>query len=125
MEFLLSKLENCDALIIGSPAYYSNVTAQLKALFDRSFVFENRKLLEGKLGGAIAAGRGEGGGQSLVLSIIYNYYLSSGALCVPCEINGLSAKADKPGEILKQENRLRQARVLGENIIKYAEMIKF
>ena len=123
MELLIRELEDCDALIIGSPAYYRNVTAQLKALFDRSFAFKNRKLLAGKLGGAIAVGRGEGGGQSFVLSIIHNYYLSSGALCVPCEINGLSAKADKPGDILKQENRLRQARVLGENIIKYSEMI--
>jgi multimeric flavodoxin WrbA len=122
MNYLLDELEDCDALIIGSPAYYRNVTAQLKALFDRSYVFRNRKLLEGKLGGAIAVGRGEGGGQSLVLSIIYNYYLSSGALCVPCEINGLSARADKPGDILKQEKRLRQARLLGENILKYAEM---
>lgn len=121
MELLLSELEDCDALIIGSPVYYRNVTAQLKALFDRSFVFKNRKLLAGKLGGAIAVGRGEGGGQSLVLSIIHNYYLSSGALCVPCEINGLSARADKPGDILKQENRLRRARVLGENIIKYSK----
>lgn len=124
MDFLLNEFENCDALIIGSPAYYRNVTAQLKALFDRSFVFKNKKLLAGKLGGAIAVGRGEGGGQSLVLSIIHNYLLSSGALCVPCEINGLSARADKPGDILKQENKLRQARGLGENILKYAEMIK-
>lgn len=123
MGLLVSELESCDALIIGSPAYCRNVTAQLKALFDRSFVFNSRKLLAGKLGGAIAVGRGEGGGQSLVLSIIHNYYLSSGALCVPCEVNGLSAKADKPGDILKQENRLRQARVLGENIIKYSEMV--
>ena len=122
MELLLSELEDCDALIIGSPVYYRNVTAQLKALFDRSFVFKNRKLLAGKLGGAIAVGRGEGGGQSIVLTIIHNYYLSSGALCVPCEINGLSARADKPGDIQKQENRLRQARILGENIIKYSEM---
>lgn len=123
MESLLNEFETCDALIIGSPAYYRNVTAQLKALFDRSFVFKNRKLLEGKLGGAIAVGRGEGGGQSLVLSIIHNYYLSSGALCVPCEINGLSVRADKPGDILQQENRLRQSRVLGENILRYAEMM--
>jgi multimeric flavodoxin WrbA len=42
METLLGEFENCDALIIGSPAYYRNVTAQLKALFDRSFVFKNR-----------------------------------------------------------------------------------
>ncbi|AUS97995.1 hypothetical protein CDQ84_01005 [Clostridium thermosuccinogenes] len=124
MEFLLREFEHCDALIIGTPVYYRNVTAQLKALFDRSFVFNNRKLLAGKLGGAIAVGRGEGGGQSLALSIIHNYYLSSGALCVPCEINGLSAKADKPGDIKMQENRLRQARVLGENILKYAELMK-
>jgi len=123
MELFLNELEDCNALIIGSPVYYRNVTAQLKALFDRSFVFNSRKLLAGKPGGAIAVGRGEGGGQSLVLSIIHNYYLSSGALCVPCEINGLSARADKPGDILKQENRLRQARILGENIAKYAEMI--
>lgn len=48
MNYLLDELEDCDALIIGSPAYYRNVTAQLKALFDRSYVFRNRKLLEGK-----------------------------------------------------------------------------
>lgn len=125
MGLLLSEFESCDALVIGTPVYYRNVTAQLKALFDRSFVFKNRKLLEGKLGGAIAVGRGEGGGQSMALSIIHNYYLSSGALCVPCEINGLSARADKPGDILKQENRLRQARILGENILKYAELIRY
>lgn len=124
MEFLIKEFESCDALIIGSPVYYRNVTAQLKALFDRSYCFRNRRLLEGKLGGAIAVGRGEGGGQSMALSIIYNYYLSSGAVCISGELNGLSARADKPGDILQQENRLRQARILGENILKYAEMIR-
>ena len=124
MDFIYEELGTCDALIIGSPTYYRNVTAQLKALFDRSFAFGKKKPLDGKIGGAIAVGRGEGGGQSLVLSIIHNYYLSSGAICVPCEINGLSARADKCGDILNQKNRLRQARVLGENIIRYANMIR-
>lgn len=124
MQELIDAFREVDAVIIGSPVYYRNVTAQLKALFDRSFVFKDSRLLEGKLGGAIAVGRGEGGGQSLALSVIHNYFLSSGALCVPCEINGLSARADKPGDIVKQPKRLRQARVLGENIISYAEMMK-
>ncbi len=124
MEYILNELQSCDALIIGSPVYYRNVTAQLKALFDRSYAYKNGKLLEGKLGGAITVGRGEGGGQSLALSIIHNYFLSSGALCVPGELNGLSARADKPGDILKQEKRLRQARFLGENILKYIDVIK-
>jgi len=45
-------------------------------------------------------------------------------LCVPGELNGVSALADKPGDILKQENRLRQAIILGENVLKYAEKFK-
>lgn len=124
MDFIYEQFGTCDAFIIGSPAYYRNVTAQLKALFDRSFAFGKKKPLEGKIGGAIAVGRGEGGGQSLVLSIIHNYFLSSGAICVPCEINGLSARADKPGDVLHQPRRLKQARLLGENIIRYANLMK-
>ena len=74
--------------------------------------------------GAIAVGRGEGCGQSNTLMIIYNYVLSSGGLPVPGELNGLSARADKPGDIMRQERRLAQARVLARNIMKYAEKLR-
>jgi len=77
--------------------------------------------LRGKLGGAIAVGRGSGSGQSIVLNVIYNFYLSSGALCVPGELNGVNAVADKPGDILSQPRRLEQARVLGRNILGYVK----
>ena len=122
MNFIYNEFTSCDALIIGSPAYYRNITAQLKALFDRCYAF-GKKPLEGKVGGAIAVGRGEGGGQSIVLNIIHNFFLSSGAICVPGELNGLSARADKCGDILNQEKRLQQAKVLGRNILKYASLI--
>ena len=120
---LFYELASCDAVIIGSPAYYRNVTAQLKAVFDRSFAYKHEPL-KGKPGGAIAVGRGEGGGQAIVLTVIYNYLLSCGALPVPGEINGLSARADKPGDILSQERRLRQARTLAQNVMKYAEKLR-
>jgi len=124
MKVLYEEYSKCDAVIISSPAYYRNVTAQLKAIFDRTYATNIKKPLEGKLGGAIAVGRGQDGGQSIVLTIIYNYLLSSGALCVPGELNGLAASADKPGDILLQPNRLKQARILGENVIKYAEILR-
>ncbi len=108
----------CDAIVISAPAYWRNVPAQLKALFDRTFAAKNRPL-EGKLGGAIAVGRGSSGGQSIVLNIIHNFYLSSGVLCVPGELNGVTACADKPGDISGQPRRLEQARILGRNIIRY------
>ena len=118
MDKVYRAFDACDALIISSPAYYRNVPAQLKALMDRTFAAKDS--LKGKFGGAISVGRGSsGGGQCIVLTIINNYCLSNGMLCVPGELNGVVATADKPGDILKQTRRLEQARILGENIIKY------
>ena len=109
----------CNAVIISSPSYWRNVPAQLKAVFDRTHAAKCRPL-KGKLGGAIAVGRSTGGGgQTDVLTDIHNFYLSCGMLCVPGEMNGVVASADKPGDILSQPRRLEQARVLGKNIIAY------
>jgi multimeric flavodoxin WrbA len=116
---IFGDLMSCDAVIIGSPVYYRNVSSQLKAVFDRTFAY-GHGILEGKPGGAIAVGRGEGAGQATTLMIIYNYMLSCGGLPVPGELNGLSAKADRPGDISLQEKRLSQARTLAQNIMKYA-----
>jgi len=118
MTEIYNAFEKCNAIIISAPAYWRNVPAQLKALIDRTYAAKG--VLKGKLGGAIAVGRGQGGGQAIVLTIIHNYYLSCGALCVPGEINGVSAVADKPGDISTQPHRLEQARILGKNIISYA-----
>ena len=120
MDEVYCAFEKCDAVIIVSPAYWRNVPAQLKALFDRTFAVYNRELFKPRFGGAIVVGRGSSGGQSIVLNIIHNYYLSCGILCVPGELNGVTAVADKPGDILMQPRRLEQTRILSRNIIKYA-----
>jgi multimeric flavodoxin WrbA len=70
-----SAYNECDAIIISSPSYYRNVPSQLKALFDRTHAVKNKTIFRGELGGAIAVGRGSNGGQSIVLNIIYNFYL--------------------------------------------------
>ncbi|MCL2461750.1 MAG: flavodoxin family protein, partial [Defluviitaleaceae bacterium] len=113
----------CDAIIISSPVYYRNVSAQLKAVFDRTHAAHAS--LSGKPGGAIAVGRGlAGGGQAIALNVIYNFYLSCGALCVPGELNGVAAAADRPGDILSQPRRLEQAEILGRNVMRYARALK-
>lgn len=116
--------EKCDAIIISAPVYWRNVPAQLKALFDRTYAVRDKRPLKGKLGGAIAVGRGSCGGQSIVLGIIYNFYLSCGTLCVSGELNGVSAVADKPGDILNQPRRLEQSKVLGMNILETMEHLR-
>lgn len=124
MDTLYEKFVSCDAIIIGSPVYYRNVSAQLKAVFDRHHALFKNKPLIGKVGGAIVVGRGASGGQSLALSIIYNFILSAGAIAVPGQRNGLSAVADKAGDVSKQLETLKLARLLGENVLKYTELIR-
>ncbi len=49
--------------------------------------------------------------------------LSCGIICVPGELNGVTAVADEPGDILNQPNRLKQAEILGSNILKATRVI--
>ena len=68
----------------------------------------------------MAIGRGTGSGQSLVINQIYTWMLSCGMICLPGELNGVTAAADRPGDILKQEKRLNQAEILGSNVLSLA-----
>lgn len=120
MQKIYEAFEACDAILVSSPVYWRNVPAQLKALFDRTYGASASAPLRGKFGGAMAVGRGTGGGQAIVLNVIHNFFLSSGALCVPGELNGVSAQADKPGDIRSRPRRLHQAQLLGENVLQYA-----
>ena len=112
-----------DAIIVASPVYYRNIPSKLMIIFERAFGYKNDQPLKGKLGAAIAVGSGTCGGQCIVLSIIHNWFLSVGALCVPGELNGLSAVADNPGDILEDQRKLLQANVLGENLLKFSRKI--
>jgi multimeric flavodoxin WrbA len=94
------------------------------AVFERHYACRKKQPLRSKPGGAIAVGRSSGGGgQAIAISVIHNWLLSCGAICVPGELNGLTASADKPGDILLQKTRLKQARVLGENVMKTARKL--
>jgi len=114
----------CDALIISSPVYSRNICSQLMAVLDRYYAVKQLTPLKGKVGGAIAVGRGTCGGQTITINAIYNWMLSCGMICVPGELNGVTAVADKPGDILSQKNRLDQAETLGLNIMKISEKIR-
>ena len=107
----------CDALIVASPVYFRNICAQVMAVFNRFHAIFPERSLEGKVGGAIAVGAGGGGGQAITISAIYNWMLSCGMICVPGELNGVTAVARDEGEVLEQKQRLVQARLLGEKVL--------
>ena len=120
MHLFYEAFRRCHALIISTPVYYRNVSAQLKAVFDRHYAVTSEQPLRGKPGGAIAVGAGQGGGQAMTLAIVHNWLSSCGALTVPGELNGVSAVAQAEGDIVSQGKRLKQARILGENVLQVA-----
>lgn len=83
MEGIYEQLETSDAFIVTSPVYFGSVSAQLKALFDRSILLRrNGFLLKGKVGGAIAIGGSRNGGQEFTVQAIHSWMHIHGMLVV-------------------------------------------
>ncbi len=75
MQKVYEDLINAKALLIISPTYFGNVSAQLKAFMDRTLVLRrNNFMLKDKFGGAIAIGGSRNGGQEFVINAIHNFF---------------------------------------------------
>ncbi len=103
----------CQVLILASPVYHSNITAQLMAVLNRRYAVKTSRPLRGKLGGAITVGRGAG--HTLVLAQLYNWMFSSGMVCVPPAIRAIGSEQ---GDVAQEY--LEQAEELGEQLRHYA-----
>jgi multimeric flavodoxin WrbA len=70
-------IRRCSGLLLGSPVYMGLVSAQLKAMMDRTVLFRVGGVFElsGRVGAGIACGGFRNGGQELVLQSIHTYLL--------------------------------------------------
>lgn len=65
----LDDLEGADAIILGSPTYYGNMSGRMKELIDRSFKIHGK--LKGKVGGAFTSSGGTAcGAETALLSML-------------------------------------------------------
>jgi multimeric flavodoxin WrbA len=78
MQELYQKMIEADAIIIGSPVYFGNVTAQLKAIIDRTYAILRTRPLKGKVAGVIVVTRRVGA--ALVRSMLYSYCIGQGMI---------------------------------------------
>ena len=72
MQEIYQKLEDADGIIFGTPVYFINVSAQAKAVIDRTYAFLWTRKLRGKVAAAAVATRRIGAGQ--VLSLLYSWF---------------------------------------------------
>ena len=77
-------IREADGLVFASPCYNGGISAQLKAVMDRTRAMgaENINFLRGKVGMAISVGGDRHGGQELVIQQIFTFYILNGAVPV-------------------------------------------
>ncbi len=73
-----SDLVGYHAIVMGSPAYYGTMAAELKKLLDESIAFHGQ--LDGKVGGAFASSANVGGGNETTIMDILKALLIHGMI---------------------------------------------
>ena len=109
---IMEKMVLADALILGSPTYFTDVSAELKAVIDRSGLVSqaNGVLFKGKIGAAVVAVRRAGA--THVFDTINHMFLMS-QMIVPGSIYwNLGIGLDK-GDVLNDAEGMRNMRHLG------------
>ena len=83
MPVFIRAILEAEGIIVASPVYFGNVTAQLKAVFDRTIPLRRQGFrLRNKIGCAIAVGGSRNGGQEKTLESIHAWMHIQGMIVV-------------------------------------------
>lgn len=133
MQDIYTKLLHSDGIIFGSPVYFWGVTAQAKAIIDRTFVFRRDRRLRNKVAGAVVVARDSGASATFgALSDFFNLHRMIPARSIgPRTVEelaqewggGVIAYADKPREVKKDEQAIAKAQSLGKAIVETLQAI--
>lgn len=112
---VMAKMIKADALILGSPTYFTDVTAEMKALIDRAgmVALANDRAFRGKIGAAVVAVRR--GGATHVFDTINHLFMMS-QMIVPGSTYWNFGVGRNKGEVLEDAEGLANMRNVGETI---------
>jgi len=115
MNMYIEKMIEADGIIIGSPVYYGNVTAAIKALIERcgQVTRVNDELLARKTGAAVVSVRRAG---SNFTYAAINFFFGIMQMTVPGSSYWNMTLSRDPGEIQKDEEGIKTFRTLGKNM---------
>src|SRR5512136_1427636 len=109
------KMVAADAIILGSPTYFTDVSSEMKALLDRAglVALAGGGLFRGKIGAAVVAVRRGGGTHAF--DTMNHMFLMSGAIVPGSTYWNLGFGLDK-GDVAKDEEAGRNMEDLGRTI---------
>jgi multimeric flavodoxin WrbA len=111
----IEKMERADGIILASPVYYSNVTAEMAAFIGRAgyVATANGKFLKRKVGAAVVAVRRAGA--NVVYSNL-NFFFGIQEMIVPGSSYWNHGIGRDMGDVLKDEEGLATMTTLGQNM---------
>ncbi|MGQ9587934.1 MAG: flavodoxin family protein [Thermoplasmata archaeon] len=115
---VLRKIASADGVLMASPVYFGGVTAQLKALFDRSYMAYQAFEFRDKVGGALTVGGGAHGGQELTVGQIITFFLTHDMIVANAEggsYGGMCAGND-PGDVLNDSEGMKSVKALAKRM---------
>ena len=122
MNEVYSKMVAADAIVLGSPTYFSDLTPEMKAIIDRCGYLSRSdgSSLSRKVGAAVSAVRRAGGIHTL--DSIQHFFLINDMIVVGSSYWNMSL-ARVFGDYEKDEEGIETMKRLGENIVWLLEKI--
>jgi multimeric flavodoxin WrbA len=111
----VEKMIDADGIILGSPTYFTDVSAEMKALIDRGGLVAkvNGDMLQKKIGAAVVAVRRAG---SVHVFDTINHFFLINQMIVPGSIYWNMAIGSNKGEVEKDEEGVMTMKTLGANM---------
>lgn len=118
MELIYPMLFESDVIVLGSPVYFNNVSAQMKAFMDRTWCIRGK--LRNKIGGAIVVGRRYG--IESAITAINAFFLKHEM--IPAN-RGVCGIAFEEGGIQNDKEAINATKELGYRIKELGKIIVF
>jgi len=111
----IAKMKEAQGILLGSPTYIADMTANMKALIERSTIVSrnNGHLFRRKVGAAVIAVRRAG--STHVLSSM-NYFFLLNQMMVPGSSYWNMAIGRNPGEVKNDAEGIETMKTLGQNM---------
>lgn len=109
------KMKQADGILLGSPTYSADVSANMKAFLERSAVVVDMRpgMLKHKVGASLAAAR-RGGALSAIDSM--NHFFLNHEVVVVGSTYWNMAYGTKPGDVRQDEEGMANMKNLGQNM---------
>ena len=113
MQSLYDKMVEADGIIFGTPIYFWDMTAQMKAVMDRTVAFGQPGRLANKVGGVVAV--------CVMLGLIdalkdFAFYMMT-RLMLPAGYVSAYISSPNPDELRKMENCMKAAHDMGRLMV--------